>query len=92
MKGVIQLRYHKILNQAILISEKSLDQIAKECFMQGINITQSYLSKLQNQKTPPASDKVNNILEKVLNLNNDELLIAAYKERIPDNILSKLCS
>lgn len=82
--------YREILREAINKSGKSLDLIAKECFVGGFNVTTSYLSKLQNGKKSPASDKVNNILAKVLNIDADKLLVAAYREKVPAAVLEKL--
>lgn len=84
------MTYQEIIKEAITRSGKSLSFISRKCFMEGANISPSYLSKLQSGKISPASDKINCILAKVLNLDTEELLVAAYKKKIPAAVLKKL--
>ena len=82
--------YKEILKEAISNSGKSLNLITKECYVKGLNISSSYLSRLQNGKMPPASDKANKIVAEVINIDADKLILAAYREKIPPEILKKL--
>ncbi|MER2107439.1 MAG: hypothetical protein ABS949_10920 [Solibacillus sp.] len=50
----------------------------------------SYLSKLQNNKIPPASDKVNEAIANLLCIDPLELKAAAYVEKIPNDVLEKI--
>lgn len=88
------MSYHEKLASAIQQSGLSLRKISEKCTDGGCNVSQSYLSQLCTGDAKPASDKVNEILGKVLseysNMTSEELIVAAYKERIPPQILEKL--
>lgn len=84
------MRYHALLEKYISESGLSLRKIAGLCNKKGLGINYSYISKLKNNALPPASDKVNKILAEVLGGNPEELIVAAYREKIPANILKKL--
>lgn len=83
-----------MLRVAITESGWSMREIARRCTKNGVNLSQPYLSKLCTGEIPPASDKVNkilgNILSVVSSISEDDLLIAAYLEKIPDDILAKI--
>jgi len=83
--------YSEILRSAIresgLRSEKILSELEA---MTGLRPTPEYLSRLKNGKGSPASDKLNIALAKVLNIDPDELLAAAYREKVPPNVLKRM--
>jgi len=84
------LTYKETIKEAIARSGKSLTFISRKCFAEGVDISPSYLSKLQTGKLQPASDKVNAVLAKVLGLDFAELQVLAYKEKIPASVLERL--
>ena len=84
------MTYREAIREAIKNSGKSLSFIARKCFMEGVDISPSYISKLQTGKLQPASDRMNAVLAKVLNLDFDELQVLAYKEKVPASVLKKL--
>lgn len=88
------MNYQELLNTAVKDSGWSMREIAKRCTKNGLNISQSYLSQLCKGDAPPASDKVNrmlgNVLSVVTSIDPDDLIIAAYREKIPPDILEKL--
>lgn len=85
------MTYQKMLEEGLrnsgLTLRKAADLIRKES---GMRIDHSYLSKLKSGANPPASDGLNDAIAKVLNLNSIELKVAAYREKIPTEILDKL--
>lgn len=84
------MRYTEILKANIMASDLSLSQIARRLEKNGINIDKSYLSKLQNGKIPPAGERINDAIAEVLGIDKLELKVAAYREKIPPDVLEKL--
>ncbi|MGG1637192.1 XRE family transcriptional regulator [Paenibacillus sp. NRS-1760] len=84
------MKYSELVRQAILKSGYSLSQVAKSLKESGISADKGYLSKLQNDSKPPASDKFNDALAIVLNIDQVELKAAAYREKIPADVLDHL--
>lgn len=85
------MRYAEILSKAISDSGLTLKQIAIEVGnLTGSEISIHYLSRLQNGKTPPASDKLNGILADILGMDSLTLKANAYREKIPGEILEKI--
>lgn len=84
------MTYHKILRKAVQESGLSMREICRRCTDQGVKVSQGYLSQLCRDGSSPASEKVNNILAKVLNIDADKLLVAAYREKVPAAVLEKL--
>ncbi len=79
-----------MLKTAISNTDLSLSKICTKINQYGFNLNKGYLSKLQNGKKPPASDKVNLILSEVLKIDHLELRAAAYREKLPQDVLEKL--
>ena len=73
-----------------MASGLSLSQIARRLEKNGINIDKSYLSKLQNGKITPAGERINDAIAEVLGIDKLELKVAAYREKIPKDVLEKL--
>ncbi|KAB2334296.1 XRE family transcriptional regulator [Bacillus mesophilum] len=86
MKGT----YSEMLRFAIFSNQKSLEDIAMDLRQYGFKTNKSQLSKLQNGKILPASNKMNDALAEILNIDSLELKAAAYKEKIPPEILNKI--
>lgn len=88
------MRYHELLADAIKGSERSLGWICNKVHQLGVGLTKSYLSQLQNGKTGPASDDLNKALATVLSKDTEityqDLRVAAYRERIPDDVFQLL--
>jgi transcriptional regulator with XRE-family HTH domain len=84
------LDYSTILQLAIKEADLSLSQISRRLKKNGVNADKSYLSKLQTGKMAPASDKMNEALAEVLSIDLLELKAAAYREKIPEDVLEKL--
>lgn len=83
--------YTEMLSDAIQRSGLKLDKIAElVCEIIGRSTSKNYLSRLQNGKVPPAGDKLNDALAEVLNINPIELKAAAYREKIPPEVLKIL--
>lgn len=86
--------YHEILDNAIKKSKISMRTLCRLSAAKGVPISQGYLSQLCRGEVPPASDKINlslgNILAEITDVNAEEILVAAYRERIPPEILKKL--
>jgi transcriptional regulator with XRE-family HTH domain len=85
------VKYAEILLKAINDSGLKLNKIAELIEdITGSKPTKEYLSRLQNGRTPPAGDELNNALAKVLGIDPLELKVAAYREKIPSEVLEKL--
>jgi transcriptional regulator with XRE-family HTH domain len=84
------MNYSEILKSAISNTQLSLSQICKQLNEFGPKIEKGYLSKLQNGKIPPAGDKLNEVLSVVLDIDPLELKTAAYREKIPADVLKNL--
>lgn len=88
---MIKITYATILSNAIKKSGMKLSKISHLVGeITGHTPTIEYLSRLKNGKTPPAGDKLNDALANVLNIDPLELRAAAYREKIPKEILDKL--
>jgi transcriptional regulator with XRE-family HTH domain len=79
-----------LLKKSIAAADLSLSQICRRLKIHGLNTNKTHLSKLQNGKLPPAGDKLNEALAQVLEIDPIDLKTAAYKEKIPPEILEKL--
>jgi repressor LexA len=87
---VNELTYAEFLNRAIKKSGLSLDQISMKISFSGASASKQYLSRLQNGKTPPAGDKLHDALAEILKVDPVELKAAAYREKIPPEVLVRL--
>ncbi|WP_342556645.1 XRE family transcriptional regulator [Lysinibacillus sp. FSL P4-0201] len=84
------MKYSDILRKSIIESDLSLAQITRRLEKKGVNIDKSYLSKLQNGKINPAGERINDAISEVLGIDKLELKVAAYREKIPKDVLEKL--
>jgi len=65
--------------------------LTQEQLAKGLNITQSYLSKLESSTVPPGNNLCVKIAEK-LNLNKKDFLLKAFKQRNAEEISKYLFS
>lgn len=85
------LTYSQLLARSIEKSGLSLEEISYEVEkLIGSGPTKEYLSRLKNGRISPASDKLNDALAKVLGMDLIEFKTAAYREKIPRDILKNL--
>ncbi|MEH7108229.1 XRE family transcriptional regulator [Bacillus sp. JJ1764] len=84
------MHYSELLKSAIINADLSLAQISRRLKRIGFKADKGYLSKLQNGKTAPAGDRLNEGLALILNVDPLELKAAAYREKIPTEVLQKL--
>lgn len=93
---MIIISYHEILSKAVRDSGLSMREICKLSANQGVKISQGYISQLCRGEVSPASDRVNKalacILSKTSDLTEEELIVAAYRVKIPEEILKVLIS
>ncbi|MDF9412956.1 XRE family transcriptional regulator [Brevibacillus laterosporus] len=84
------MKYANILREYIEGSCLSLSQICNQLQEYGFKTNKGYLSKLQNGKIPPAGDKLNDAISKIIGIDGIKLKAAAYRERIPNDVLQEL--
>lgn len=77
------MSYSDAMKKMIQKSGFTLQDIANKCSDAGVQITPSYLSKLQSGKQAPASEEVNIAIAKACNGDPDDLLFEAYLEKAP---------
>lgn len=83
--------YHELLREAIFKQRMKIRHVAREMLEQhGVDVDPSYISCLQNGKRPPASDKINDALAAVLGIDPLILKVAAYKTKIPQDVLDAM--
>lgn len=84
-------RYRDLLTEAIDNSGLKLSKLS-ELIGKRMDSPPSvhYLSRLKNGKTVPAADKLNDALAEVLEIDPIDLKAAAYREKIPPEVLERL--
>ncbi|MGN8843415.1 hypothetical protein ACTNDN_11440 [Niallia sp. HCP3S3_B10] len=80
------MNYADLLRCYIKKSRLTLDEISLKLRQQGIAATKPYLSKLQNGKTPPASDKLNQALAEITDGDAKKLQWASFVEKAPEDV------
>lgn len=68
----------------------SLSEICAKLQDRGFKTNKGYLSKLQNGKIPPAGDGLNDAISNVIGIDAVKLKTAAYRQRIPHDVLQEL--
>lgn len=84
------MSYAELLKSYIEQSKMTLDEISKKISELGLTASKQYLSKLQNGKTPPASEKLNNALAEILDGDAMMLELWAYIDKSPDAVKALL--
>lgn len=85
------MNYATILKKAIQDSGLKLNKI-KDLVQEKHDLNPSifYLSRLQNGRVTPAGDRLNRALASVLGIDPLDLQVAAYREKIPKQVLERL--
>lgn len=78
--------YYKMLNNAILNTEYTQDEISKKCTELGVKISKSYINKLLNNKLPAPTEEISRIISKVCNYDERLLVIEGYLDKAPREI------
>ncbi|GIP55901.1 MULTISPECIES: XRE family transcriptional regulator [Paenibacillus] len=81
------MNYADLLKQAIQEADLSLGQICRRLAKHGIKMDRAILSKMQNNKLPPAKDDVNIVLAEILQTDPDALRVAAVKEVVSPELI-----
>lgn len=84
------LEYAELIRDYIKKSFLTLDQISEKIEGKGLTASKQYLSKLQNGKTPPASEKMNRAIAEITGGDPEQLVLAAYIDKAPDEIKGKV--
>jgi len=84
------MTYAEMLKSAIKNSGLSLNKICNMLQERGLKTEKAQISKLQNGKMIPAGDRINEALASALNIDPIELKAAAYREKIPPEVLERL--
>ena len=87
MTSQYSMKLAKAIDESGLKLIKIAERAGKIC---GSAPSVAYLSRVQNGKTSPASDSLNDALAEVLGIDPIELKIAAYREKLPADVLEKL--
>lgn len=77
------MNYAQLLSNGIEKADLTLAQICRRLLKKGIKLEKTMLSKLKNGRIPPAKDEVNIAIAEVLEMDPNQLRIAAAKETIP---------
>jgi hypothetical protein len=85
------MKYSELLSEGFERKGLSLRDVVEELQQKfKMKIDYSYLSKLKSGNKSPASDKVNEVLANVLDINPMVLKAAAYREKIPQDVLEHI--
>ncbi|TMN21921.1 S24 family peptidase [Lentibacillus cibarius] len=76
-------KYHAVLKEYFENSGLSLTEIGNKLKEKGVQADISYLSRLKNNRTPPASEEINNAISEITGNNADYLNFIAGYERSP---------
>lgn len=82
------MSYAEILKGFIEKSRKTLEQISKECKKKGVSVHTTYISKLRLGQRPAPSDHMSRVLAEVTGGDPEELIIAGYIEKAPEEVRS----
>ncbi|MEC0167418.1 XRE family transcriptional regulator [Paenibacillus graminis] len=86
------MNYSTLLKNSIYKERLTLGEIEEKLKNFGQKTNKAYISKLQNGKLPPAGDRLNEALAIVLNIDPIDLKAAAYREKIPAEVLERINS
>ncbi|MED1790343.1 S24 family peptidase [Brevibacillus laterosporus] len=84
------MTYAEILSSYIEKSGLSLSQISNALKDKGFATDKGYISKLQNNKIPPAGEELSKALAQVTGGDSEQLIIAGYIEKAPEEIRALL--
>ena len=80
------MKYAELLQSYIEQSRLTLDEISEKISEKGLTASKQYISKLQNGKTPPASEKLNTALAEILDGDVKKLEFLSFVEKAPESI------
>lgn len=80
------MRYNELLSQYIDNSSLSLGEISLRLAKKNIDISRSYISKLKNGVKPPASEEISRALAEITGGDPEQLIMAGYIEKAPEEI------
>lgn len=84
------MNYSELLSSYIKQSKMSLSEISDKLKEKGFSTDKGYLSKLQNGKIPPASEKLNTALADILDGDATMLELLAFIDKSPDIVKALL--
>lgn len=79
--------YSNTLNDLILSSQLTKTEIANKCTEMGQPVTREYISQLASGKAKSPSDSLSSCLEKVCNAPKGTLVLEAYLEKAPEQLI-----
>lgn len=82
--------YADLLKLYIEQSRYTLDELSELLNKKHVSASKQYLSKLQNGRTPPASDELNRAIAEITGGDAEALVTAAYTEKAPEEIKESL--
>lgn len=83
------MSYKEELSKIVKKSRMTLSEIAEKCKELGVDISPSYISRLQTGKQPPASDEVNKAIATACKSENPNILVyLGYIEKAPNYMLT----
>lgn len=80
------MKYSDLIREYIKKSGLTLDEISEKILSFNQSASKQYLSKLQNGRTPPASEELNRVIAEITGGNADALLLAAFIEKAPPEV------
>lgn len=79
-------KYSELLKTYITNSDLSLREISRRCDSRGTPVSQAYISKLLKEDVPPASEDINRALAEVTGGDPEQLIMAGYIEKAPEEV------
>ncbi|MGG3874716.1 hypothetical protein [Brevibacillus laterosporus] len=80
------MKYADLLKKYIRESRLTLDEISEILNKLNLTASKQYLSKLQNGRTPPASDELNRALAEITGGDPEPLIISSFTEKAPEEV------
>lgn len=80
------MNYADLLKTYIKQSRYTLEEISELLLKKGLSASREHLSRLQNGKTPPASEELNRAIAEITGGDPEALIVAAYKEKAPPEV------
>ena len=77
-------KYYELLSEYIDKSGLTITELANQLKAKGFTTDRSYISRLKNNSTPPASDELNKAIAEITGNDCDQLIFLAYLDKAPD--------
>lgn len=78
--------YNKLLRNIISNTNYTHEEISKKCSELGVDISRSYITKLENSNNKVPTEKVSRAIAKVCNVDERLLVIEGYLDKAPKEI------